>query len=241
MSSSEPWMDMSWGAHGPCYQVQSTPYTRDQAKNFLGQTLDALTFIHEKLGIIHCDIKPDNICVSKRYTDGTMDFMLIDFGIATQRSRGGGAYECIASGGGGTPGYVAPEVYAGSFGAGCDVWSLGVTAYELMRGLGPAELLRYYPQGYSQRDEVRAAMVKDQAGMGESSKKDLYRVIIGYMLDPDTRRRPTARECHARLGCEGSLETDRLQYIGPATEQKPAAGGQRKEKREKVVVKRKKK
>ena len=76
----------------------------------------------EKLHIIHRDIKPDNIFVSK-----TGDFKLGDFGISRHLDRSFGNYSTK-----GTMNYMAPEVYKGDkYGSNVDLYSLGIILYKL--------------------------------------------------------------------------------------------------------------
>ena len=77
----------------------------------------------EQLNIIHRDIKPDNILVSK---DGR--FKLCDFGIARQLDRTIGSFSVK-----GTFSYMAPEIYTGKkYGFRADIYSLGIVLYRLM-------------------------------------------------------------------------------------------------------------
>ena len=77
----------------------------------------------QKFGIIHRDIKPDNIFISK-----TGDYKLGDFGIACIPEKGAGASTQI-----GTPAYVAPEVLSGQkYGSSVDTYSLGLVMYQLL-------------------------------------------------------------------------------------------------------------
>ena len=76
-----------------------------------------------KKGIIHRDIKDDNIFVSD---DGV--FKLGDFGIARELSKSGRAASMR-----GTPLYMAPEVYRGEkYDASVDIYSLGLVLYKLL-------------------------------------------------------------------------------------------------------------
>jgi serine/threonine-protein kinase len=79
-------------------------------------------------GVIHRDIKPDNIL---RMTDGRL--VVSDFGLATD--PGGNATSTLMVG---TPAYMAPEVAFGhSSSARSDVWSLGVVLHEVLFGGRP--------------------------------------------------------------------------------------------------------
>lgn len=80
----------------------------------------------ETQGIIHRDIKPDNIFVSK-----IGDFKLGDFGVSKMIAKTVSA-KSVA----GAPGYMAPEVSAGiyEYDKRADIYSLGITMYELLNG-----------------------------------------------------------------------------------------------------------
>lgn len=81
----------------------------------------ALVLCRDK-GIVHRDIKPQNIFVSD-----TGDYKLGDFGIARTMERSTGATKT------GTIPYMAPEVYnSQSYGSRADIYSLGLVLYWLM-------------------------------------------------------------------------------------------------------------
>ena len=107
--------------------IQSMPSQRideSLAVNILRQLCECLAPLHEK-GIIHRDVKPSNIILTK---DNIVK--LIDFGIArTEKQEAGNDTEFL-----GTRGYAPPEQYGfGQTDARSDIYALGVT---MQRALG---------------------------------------------------------------------------------------------------------
>jgi serine/threonine protein kinase len=92
----------------------------------LGQALSA---IHDK-GIVHRDLKPENVMI-QNLGDDQVQVKIIDFGIATVKDSqiaGHGEKTKVA---GALP-YMAPEQLRGTPEAASDLWSLAVTAYEML-------------------------------------------------------------------------------------------------------------
>src|SRR3712207_4815472 len=89
------------------------------------QIADALQAAHEK-GVIHRDIKPQNVLVT-----GTGDVKVTDFGIARAASSPLTATSAVL----GTAGYMSPEQAMGDpVGPQSDLYSLGVVLYEMLTG-----------------------------------------------------------------------------------------------------------
>ncbi len=89
----------------------------------LGCDLSMALIYCRKLNIIHRDVKPENIFVSR-----FGDFKLGDFGIAREQ-----AYTVGSMSKKGTYSYMAPEIYKGEkYDSSVDIYSLGLVLYKLM-------------------------------------------------------------------------------------------------------------
>jgi serine/threonine-protein kinase len=95
------------------------------------QVADGLGALYEATGMIHTDVKPANILVSP-----TGHATLIDFGfVQTPAEASQWATRPLA----GTLAYIAPEMVTSALAAGprSDIYSLGVTMYEMLAGRRP--------------------------------------------------------------------------------------------------------
>jgi len=104
-----------------------------EARRLLTEVASALAYAHSR-GVIHRDIKPDNILLS---SDGGRA-MVTDFGIARAVSNTGGADSRLTATGVaiGTPTYMSPEQCAGDreVDGRSDLYSLGIVAYQMLSG-----------------------------------------------------------------------------------------------------------
>ncbi len=110
--------------------VRRGPLPPAEACRIAIDVLDALAAAHDR-GILHRDVKPDNIVLSPQ---GRVT--LIDFGVAkapirvTPRTAQGIIL--------GTPSYMSPEqARGGELGAGTDLYALGIVLYEMLTGRRP--------------------------------------------------------------------------------------------------------
>ncbi len=141
----------------------------------------ALGCAHEH-GILHLDVKPDNIFVP--YNAGQSRFeeaKLLDFGVLgklepdTQTTRSGVLL--------GTPYYMSPaQVRAEALTPAADVFSLGVVTYQMLSGRRPFE-------GASPMEMFAALLSKDPEPLGPPTPPEIAD-FVGRCLDKDPGKRP---------------------------------------------------
>ena len=110
-------------------------FTLEQKVRMVVDVCRGLDFAH-KMGVIHRDVKPANIRLTR---DGTVK--ILDFGIA--RFRGSEATDPNLTQQGmvlGTPSYLSPELVQGAkVDHHADMWAVGVILYEMLAGRRPFE------------------------------------------------------------------------------------------------------
>lgn len=95
---------------------------------------EALSYAWKTFGIVHCDIKPDNIMI-----DGDGTVKVADLGLAHSVRAVVDAAKLEADFVAGTPYYIAPEQAQGLLDIDCraDIYSLGATLYHCLTGKMP--------------------------------------------------------------------------------------------------------
>jgi serine/threonine protein kinase len=104
----------------------------EEVRRIVREIADALEYAHER-GVVHRDIKPDNILLD---ADGGRA-MVTDFGIA--RAIEAGSRLTVTGIAVGTPAYMSPEQAMGEreVDGRSDIYSLGVVAYQMLTGRLP--------------------------------------------------------------------------------------------------------
>ena len=158
----------------------------DEAVRIAREAADALDYAHRH-GIVHRDIKPDNILLSDGHA------LVADFGIA--RALAGGGENLTATGASiGTAAYMSPEQAAGErdVDARSDIYSLAIVLYEMLAGATPFDAPT--PQATIARrfTEDPAPVRRQRASVPEHVERALQQALARTAADRFTTARAFA-------------------------------------------------
>lgn len=132
LDKGQPYLIIEYAARGSLRdllrQYTHHPLPLEQAIPILSQVGQALHFAHQ-LGIIHSDVKPENILFNE-----DDQALLADFGIALLQKQAGIGHAAEACG---TLAYMSPERFRGEYSSQSDQYALGCVAYELVTDRRP--------------------------------------------------------------------------------------------------------
>src|ERR1043165_3702180 len=181
----------------------------DETRRTLRDGADALAYAHER-GVIHRDIKPDNILIDAQ--SGRP--MVTDFGIARAISEGDSRLTAtgIAIG---TPTYMSPEQAAGErqIDGRSDLYSLGILGYQMLTG-EPPFIANSTPAILVKHISERPIPVEQRRG---DVPQDLSRVIMILLEKDPANRFPSGSAVVA------ALDTGRIPQIDRAPTPIPSA------------------
>ncbi|MBX3467018.1 MAG: protein kinase [Planctomycetes bacterium] len=135
------------------------------------------------LGVVHRDLKPDNVLVDPAGRPRVADFGLALFEGADRLTRTGALV--------GTPTHMAPEQLAGGDAARAptvDVWSLGVVLYDVLTGRLPFEA----PNLMALAGQIEAARVTPPRAIDPTIPRALEAVCLRALQRDPARRYPDA-------------------------------------------------
>jgi len=186
--------------------LRTAPLSLERILKIALQTTSALQAAHTS-GVIHRDIKPDNIFLARK--NGDVDFVkILDFGIAkialdtdTGLTRNG---EIL-----GTPEYMAPEQLAGKTAdVRSDIYSFASVLYRMLAGKPPFKG-RTLGEQLSLLVNAPPKPLEDKTASGDALPADLRKLVL-RCLDKNPDRRPQSMgelasllQPFARLGQTG--------------------------------------
>ena len=171
----------------------------DRVMHLGGQIARALAAAHAR-GIVHCDIKPENLMVRP---DGFVK--VLDFGLAQDLSSGTSASVVPA----GTLRYMSPEQSRGEAATPAgDVFSVGIVLYELATGAHPFDSGSVF-------ETLKALNETEPLPLGTRNTfvPGALDTLVRRMLAKDPGKRPGAAEV-ARL-LEGRIANDSAAVVAP--------------------------
>ncbi|HWO26621.1 MAG TPA: serine/threonine-protein kinase [Kofleriaceae bacterium] len=185
LEDRRPWIAMEFvdgetlGAHLH-YMTRLGPA---EVATFLAEVGDVLAAVHAR-GIVHRDLKPDNLLLTP--TDRDFPLRVIDWGVARLGHFGRLTLDGLTPG---TPIYMSPEQATGkNIGPPCDIYALGVIAYEALTGHPPFD-------GRTLAEVVCMHMAGEPPPLRERCDAPVALCnLVHRMLDKDPTLRPCALE-----------------------------------------------
>ncbi|CCD25770.1 putative serine/threonine protein kinase SPS1 NDAI_0F04520 [Naumovozyma dairenensis CBS 421] len=176
------WIVMEYCGGGSCSDLIRYHYNEglheDKVAFITKNVLRGLQYLHEQRKI-HRDVKAANVLLTD---DGLVK--LADFGVSGQLRSTAKRNTFV-----GTPYWMAPEIISNSshgYNEKADIWSLGITVYELLKGCPP---YAKYDAGKVMRNIPKKNLQDCMVSFSDAAK-----LFISACLIKDPDERPTATE-----------------------------------------------
>ncbi|HTD56783.1 MAG TPA: serine/threonine-protein kinase [Silvibacterium sp.] len=159
----------------------------DEVINYSQQVLAALSYAHSK-GVTHRDIKPANIMITSHGLVKLMDFGIAKSTNDLQLTRPGTTMGSVY--------YMSPEqVRGGTVDARSDIYSFGVTMYEMLTGRRPFQAETAYSVLNAQLTEAPQPPMQ----VNPALPQELNNIVLRAMVKSPDGRFQTAEEFRAAL------------------------------------------
>ena len=166
-----------------------------EAVQIAREIADALAYAHSE-GVVHRDVKPENILISRQGHALLADFGIARGGARSPRDHLTGVGLTI-----GTPAYMSPEQAMGeaNVGGASDIYSLGVTLYEMLAGRPP------FISGSAATVAMQhlTALVPPLASVGAAAPPNVEQAVLRALAKEPEARFATAAELAAALELSG--------------------------------------
>lgn len=181
---------------------------RSIPENILGQiaysVVSALRYLHKNLGVMHRDVKPSNILISRKG-----EVKMCDFGISGQlvdslaKTIEAGCKPYMA------PERINPERQGRGYDIRSDIWSLGITMIELATGKFP------YSTWGTPFEQLKQVVKDDPPSLPHHQFTDEFEDFINQCLQKDYKKRPYYSQLlkHPFLTTHSQLDSTLAEFV----------------------------
>ena len=155
---------------------RADPYDEEACRCWFRDLILGIEYLHAQ-GVVHRDIKPDNLLLT-----GDDVLKIVDFGVSEMFEK---ESEMLTAKSAGSPAFLPPELcvakHGGISGKAADIWSIGVTLYCLRFGCIPFERPGVL--------DLYESIKYDEVNVASKECSDELRDLICKLLEKDPKKR----------------------------------------------------